>query len=62
MKVQLKEKPCRVLFDGRYVWICNYGSNTVTKIDPATNEVIMCLFLIGSSIVHNHHDTTESVH
>ena len=32
--------PYRTAFDGANVWVSNLGSNTVSKINPATNQVV----------------------
>ena len=37
--VTVEQGPNGVAFDGSYIWVANFGSNTVSKIDPTDNSV-----------------------
>jgi YVTN family beta-propeller protein len=39
--------PIGVVFDGTYVWVSNYGSNSVTKINASTRAVV-ATYAVGS--------------
>jgi DNA-binding beta-propeller fold protein YncE len=32
--------PCAAAAGGRFVWVADYGSPTLLKIDPRTNKVV----------------------
>ncbi|WP_395092725.1 YncE family protein, partial [Ilumatobacter sp.] len=37
--VTVKQDPRGVAFDGTYIWVANFGGETVSKIDPTNNSV-----------------------
>jgi len=39
-RVGVGEGPGDIAFDGSYLWVANYSSDTVSKIDPVGNTVV----------------------
>lgn len=40
-------QPRGAAFDGRYIWVPNFGSASVTKIDAITNQVVATISNVG---------------
>ena len=47
--VTVGSTPVGVAFDGTYIWVTNNGSNSVSKINPATNTVTVPSVTVGTS-------------
>src|SRR5262245_59036272 len=38
--IETDSQPCASVEGGGFMWVTNYGADTVMKVDPATNQVV----------------------
>jgi len=48
--VPVGSRPAAIAIGGGEVWVANSGDGTVSRIDPATNEVVVIITIGGAPV------------